>query len=228
MRRAVATSVLILLAGCAAIFGSKQKNFDLRSNPDGAEVFLDGARLGTTPFKVNLSNQKEHAFVFRKEGFKEVTCTLSKGTGGGWVVADILLGLVPVIIDAATSSWSQTQGDSCMASFEPVAPSVSAAPAAAPRPATADAVRTPASQPAPTEQAAPTAPTPPTASPDTVRAVVGYSQLPPGTNYVGDARIRVYYPLGCAAQHAIPADFQVFFQTADGATRDGFVASGDC
>jgi hypothetical protein len=49
-----------------------------------------------------------------------------------------------------------------------------------------------------------------------------------GTNYVGDTRIHVYYPLGCAAQHAIPADFQVYFQSADGATRDGFVASGDC
>src|SRR5690348_1570916 len=92
----------ISLTGCAAIFGSKQKMFDLRSNPSGAEVFLDGARLGTTPFKVNLSDQKEHTFVFRKDGYKEVTCTLSKGTGGGWVVADILLGLVPVIVDAAT------------------------------------------------------------------------------------------------------------------------------
>lgn len=117
-----------LLLGCAAILGSKEKNFDLRSHPDGAEVFLDGARLGTTPFKVNLSNQKEHTFVFRKEGYKEVSCTLSRGTGGGWVVADVLLGLVPVIVDAATSSWSQTKGDSCLGSMEPMA--VVAAPTA--------------------------------------------------------------------------------------------------
>jgi hypothetical protein len=57
---------------------------------------------------------------------------------------------------------------------------------------------------------------------------VGYTKLPVGTNYVGDARLHVYYPLGCAAQHAIPADSQVFFQTAEGAMRDGFVPSGDC
>ena len=59
-------------------------------------------------------------------------------------------------------------------------------------------------------------------------ADVGYTALPPGTNYVGDARIRKYYPVGCAAQHAIPADQQLFFQTEDGAGQDGFTPSGDC
>ena len=58
--------------------------------------------------------------------------------------------------------------------------------------------------------------------------MAGYDKLPLGTNYVGDARIKVFYPLGCAAQHAIPPDSQVFFQTTDGAIRDGFKASGDC
>jgi hypothetical protein len=58
--------------------------------------------------------------------------------------------------------------------------------------------------------------------------VAGYDRLPPGTNYVGDIRIKVYYPLGCAAQHAVPVDDQVFFQTAGGAEADGFKRSGDC
>jgi hypothetical protein len=49
-----------------------------------------------------------------------------------------------------------------------------------------------------------------------------------GTDWTGDAPIKVYYPVGCAAQHAIPAAMQVFFQTAEGAERDGFKRSGDC
>ena len=85
--RLLVIAAIVFCTGCAAIFGSKEKNFDLRSHPDGAEVFLDGARLGTTPFKVNLSNQKEHTFVFRMAGYKETQCTLSKGTGGGWVIS---------------------------------------------------------------------------------------------------------------------------------------------
>lgn len=60
------------------------------------------------------------------------------------------------------------------------------------------------------------------------RPVVGRTRLPVGTAYVGDARLKLYYPIGCAAQHAIPAEFQVFFQSSGGAERDGFKPSGDC
>lgn len=92
------------LTGCAAILGTKQKDFDLRSDPQGAEVYLNGNRVGTTPVKVKLSNQATHTFVFKKEGYKDATCTLTRGTGAGWVVFDVLTGLVPIVIDAATNS----------------------------------------------------------------------------------------------------------------------------
>lgn len=108
------------LTGCAAVLGSKQKDFDLQSTPQGAEVFLNGNRLGTTPVKVKLSNQAEHTFVFRKEGYKDATCTLSRGTGAGWVIFDVVTGLVPIVIDAATNSWSQTKGSTCSGALEPL------------------------------------------------------------------------------------------------------------
>ncbi len=120
MRSILLLALALLATGCAAIFGTKQKPFDLQSNPSGADVYLDGTRLGTTPLKSQLSNQKEHTFVFRKTGYKEVSCTLARGTDGGWVVLDILAGLVPVIIDAATNSWSQTKGSGCVGSLEPL------------------------------------------------------------------------------------------------------------
>lgn len=71
----------------------------------------------------------------------------------------------------------------------------------------------------------PAAPAPPAVP---ARPSVGYTRLPPGTNYVGDTRIKIYYPISCAAQHAIPAAFQTFFQTEEGAMDDGFKRSGDC
>jgi hypothetical protein len=120
MRGIALAGAVFLTSGCAAIFGAKQKNFDLQSSPPGAEVFVDGNRVGTTPAKVKLSNQKEHTFVFRKEGYKEASCTLVRSTGAGWVILDILGGLVPVVIDAATGSWSQTKGSSCTGSLEPL------------------------------------------------------------------------------------------------------------
>ncbi len=34
----------------------------------------------------------------------------ARSWGRGWVVFDVLTGLVPIVIDAATNSWSQTKG----------------------------------------------------------------------------------------------------------------------
>jgi hypothetical protein len=123
MRTLLAIGAVLHLTGCAAILGSSEKDFSLQSSPQGAEVYLEGNRIGTTPVKVRLDNHKTHTFVYRKEGYKDSTCTLSKGTGAGWVVLDVLSGLVPVIVDAATGSWSQTKGSSCTGALEPAAAS---------------------------------------------------------------------------------------------------------
>jgi hypothetical protein len=85
----------------------------------------------------------------------------------------------------------------------------------------------------PTPAAAPPPATPPYASPSQPapppqRPAVGYTRLPPGANYVGDTRLKLYYPLECGAQHAIAPAYQAFFQTEEGAMDDGFKRSGDC
>jgi hypothetical protein len=75
------------------------------------------------------------------------------------------------------------------------------------------------------------APPPPAARSDTTSTPhpdVGKTRLPSGTNYIGDTRLKLYYPVGCASQHAIPPQYQVLFQTSAGAERDGFKLSGDC
>jgi hypothetical protein len=120
MRSLLFTGGMLALTGCAAVLGRSEKNFDLQSNPQGAEVYLNGNRLGITPVKARLDNHQTHTFVYKKEGFKDASCTLSKGTGGGWVVLDIVSGLIPIVIDAATNSWSQTKGSTCSGSLEPV------------------------------------------------------------------------------------------------------------
>jgi Outer membrane protein beta-barrel domain len=74
-------------------------------------------------------------------------------------------------------------------------------------------------------------PTPAVAPSDTVpepKPAIVNPQLPPGTNFIGDTRIKLFYPATCAAQKAIPSQYQVFFQTATGAQQDGFRPSGDC
>jgi hypothetical protein len=120
MRSLILVGVVLACSGCAAIMGSSEKTFDLQSAPSGADVYLDGNRIGTTPARVKLDNHKTHTFVYKRNGFKDGSCTLAKGTGAGWVIFDVISGLVPIIIDAATNSWTQTQGSSCTGSLEPL------------------------------------------------------------------------------------------------------------
>ena len=110
----------LALSGCASIFGTKAKEFEFSSTPVGATVTVDGEPGGTTPVKVHLSNTKEHVIVYHLDGYADATCTLERGTGAGWVVLDVLGGLVPVIIDAATNNWSQTKGKSCAQELVPL------------------------------------------------------------------------------------------------------------
>jgi hypothetical protein len=76
MHRLFLPLVLVPLTGCAAILGTKQKDFSLTSTPLSADVYLNGNRLGRTPLTVKLSNQATHTFVFRRGGYREATCTL--------------------------------------------------------------------------------------------------------------------------------------------------------
>lgn len=208
MRKLLA--VLLVLAtttGCAAILGTKQKNFDLNSNPPGADVYLNGNRLGSTPLKVKLSNQATHTFVFRRQGYQEATCTLNRGTGAGWVVLDVLTGLVPIVIDAATGSWSQTKGNGCLQSLEP-----GGAAAAAPAPAA-------------TAPTAPAQATPTTAPPRSSGLV---DDVPPGTNWVADSRNHTYFKVGCPATAKIaPAD-RLYYGNESALQSAGFRKSQEC
>ncbi len=108
MRSFMAAALVVLLLGlnsCAALFASKTSAVPMQTTPSGAEVWLDGNKMGTTPVSLDLSNKKSHIITFKHEGFEDATYTINNSVGAGWVVLDILGGLVPVIIDAATGSW---------------------------------------------------------------------------------------------------------------------------
>ena len=98
---------VLVLSSCATLFNDKDPPIGIDSNPAGAEVFVNGNYVGTTPVEVKLTVRQEHAIVFRKEGYEDKTYHLSNSVGVGWIVLDILGGLVPIIVDAATGDWME-------------------------------------------------------------------------------------------------------------------------
>lgn len=115
VRRFVVSLSLCLVAalvGCATILAGKGPvEIPTATTPPGADVYLDGNRLGTTPVKVQVERQKSHTLVFKKAGYKDASCVLDKSTGAGWVVLDVIFGVVPIVVDAVTGDWSKVSGN---------------------------------------------------------------------------------------------------------------------
>jgi hypothetical protein len=98
-------SLLFLLSSCATIFKGTNQEVAFRSDPQKAEVWVNGLKIGETPVSIKLESKKTYQIEFRKEGYKAVQKTISNHVGAGWVILDVVCGLVPVIVDAATGAW---------------------------------------------------------------------------------------------------------------------------
>ena len=103
----LALSAIVLLSGCALLFKGTNQTVPFNSDPAGAEVYIDGAKMGTTPLQIQLKVDRSYTVTFKKDG-KERTVILRNEIGPIWVVLD-LFGLAPLIIDAATGAWYELQ-----------------------------------------------------------------------------------------------------------------------
>jgi len=109
MRKFLTISILAAFAfmssSCALIFKGTSEEVRFGSDPQRAEVWVNGAKMGETPVSLKLESKKTYTIEFKMEGYKSVTKSITNHVGAGWIVLDILAGLVPVIIDAATGAW---------------------------------------------------------------------------------------------------------------------------
>lgn len=95
----------MVAAGCGAIFNSGAARVNFTSTPDTSEVWIDGSRRGTTPIFLELEKKKDHTVTFKKAGYQDMSNPIPRSIKGAYVVFDVLGGLLPVVIDAATGSW---------------------------------------------------------------------------------------------------------------------------
>jgi hypothetical protein len=94
----------LYLTSCATLFKGSSEEINFNSNPTGAEVWIDGKMMGHTPYNLNLITKKIYIIEFKFNG-QTKTVNLNNHVGAGWVVLDVLAGLVPIIIDAVTGAW---------------------------------------------------------------------------------------------------------------------------
>ncbi len=109
MKKFVSSVVVVVfvlsLSSCAAIFKGTSSKVDTNSTPPGAKVYVDGNYMGDTPYRLKLESKRTYAIEFGMDGYKSKTFNVTNHVGAGWIVLDVLCGLVGVIVDAATGAW---------------------------------------------------------------------------------------------------------------------------
>jgi len=98
--------VWMSLSGCwATLVKGSRSDLQMTSMPQGAAVYVNGVHKGTTPLKLKLKSNENYTIEFKKVGYETATRNVSSSIGAGWVILDVVFGLVPVIVDAVTGSW---------------------------------------------------------------------------------------------------------------------------
>ena len=108
-------AVALLVPGCATVLKSKHSEIAVSSATEGADVLVNGQRVGVTPTKVSLSNKSDHVITVRSAG-KEEHCQLKSSASMGWVVLDIATA-GGWLIDWATGNWRKLDKSNCAVSI---------------------------------------------------------------------------------------------------------------
>jgi hypothetical protein len=110
MRQSVYTLLLLAcLSGCATM-ASIQQTVSITSDPPGAEVNIAGIS-GITPMSATVPSGygTPSSFQISKAGYQPQTVGVQKGFRTSALVQDIfpgiLLGPVPLLVDAVTGDW---------------------------------------------------------------------------------------------------------------------------
>jgi len=84
--RSIVISLLFLslLSSCATIFSKSKDKVTFKSEPSGADVYIDGDKVGTTPFtkEFKRSTFNKHYITIKKDGFDSQKFQLKKTVSG--------------------------------------------------------------------------------------------------------------------------------------------------
>lgn len=112
-------AALTFTSACGALFNGGPSHVAFNSNPAGAEVWIDGSMRGATPLNLDLAKNHSYSVVMKKPGYMDATYNLERKVGTTWLILDILGGLLPVVVDAATGDWYTLSSENVLLNLPP-------------------------------------------------------------------------------------------------------------
>ena len=72
---------LSLSSGCATIIRGPTQAVAISSEPNGADILVDGSLVGTTPSNIDLARGRDHLITFEKDGYHTRNIPVIKSIG---------------------------------------------------------------------------------------------------------------------------------------------------
>lgn len=85
----------LLSGGCASIVKGTTQAIPIASDPAGADVKIDGTKVGQTPMSIDAKRKTDHLITIEKTGYQVEGVALTRNVGGavfGNIVAGGLIG----------------------------------------------------------------------------------------------------------------------------------------
>lgn len=73
---AIGALSIAIFSGCAGIISGKSQLLTIKSEPEDAEVFLNGVPIGKTPLTYDAKKGKNQILTVKKDGYKQVDMPL--------------------------------------------------------------------------------------------------------------------------------------------------------
>ena len=77
------------LAGCATIMSGKTQPLTFNSSPEGADVYVNGMKVGTTPITVEVRRKEGTVITLKKDGFQETTLQ-PREKSNPWLIGNLI------------------------------------------------------------------------------------------------------------------------------------------
>jgi len=103
--------IVFLYGGCATLFKGTSERVDFSSDPQGAQIYVNGDYKGITPVRLKLEPKHNYSIEFKKEGYQTRAYSITHSIEAKWIILDVILGVAPVVVDAFTGAWYTLDDD---------------------------------------------------------------------------------------------------------------------
>ena len=110
---------VFLITGCATVYTKPADPVFFRSEPEGAEVYINGRYMGSTPLKIRLYSGPRYSVDFVKDGDETRCLRIESRTPPGWILLDLAGGLVPESIHTEINNYHSRRQVTVIAELVP-------------------------------------------------------------------------------------------------------------